>query len=89
VSTAPSGSLEVLIDLVARKARVDRARIRPEARLMDFGLNSVTSLELVVDLEQALGIEIPDQHLVELDTIGEMARYLDRRLAKLAGRKPG
>ncbi len=72
--------LGVVADLVARKARVDRARVLPSARLIDFGLDSVKALELVVDLEQALGLEIPDQDLAHVRTIGDIARYLERRL---------
>lgn len=73
--------LTTLAELVAKKARVDRARVTPGARLIDFGLDSVRALELVVDLEQTFGLEIPDQDLAGAQTVGDIARYLERRLA--------
>lgn len=73
--------LGVVADLVAKKARVDRSRVVPSARLIDFGLDSVKALELLVDLEQALGLEIPDQDLTGARTIDDLVRYLERRLA--------
>lgn len=71
----------MLIDLVARRTRADRARIGPRSRFIDFGLSSVAALELVVDLEQALGVSIPDADLAQLETLGDLAGYLERRLA--------
>lgn len=70
----------VVAELVAAKARVDRARVLPTARLIDFGLDSVRALELVVDLEQRFGLEIPDQDLATAQTVEDIARYVARRL---------
>ncbi len=72
---------KTLAELVARKARIDLARVNPGARLIDFGLDSVRALELIVDLELAFGLEIPDQDLASAQTVGDIARYLERRLA--------
>lgn len=81
MSSAPRDTLAVLTDIVARKARVDRARIRPNSRFVDFGIDSVRATEIVVELERVFSITIPDQDLMELETIAEIARYLDRRQA--------
>ncbi len=77
---APRDTLAILTDVVARKARIDRSRIRPASRFVDFGIDSVRATEIVVELETVLSISIPDEDLMELETIEEIARYLERRL---------
>lgn len=78
---AQSLVLPVVVDLVTRKTSVDPARLRPAARLVDLGLDSVTTMELVVDLERAFDLSIPGEDLLELKTVGEVVSYVDRRLA--------
>lgn len=78
----PVAPRDVLFDLVARFARVDRSRVRPEARLIDFGLDSVRTMDLVVELERALDVAIADEALLDLDTLGDLAAYLERKLAR-------
>ena len=71
--------LEFLIDQVARLTWTDRDKVRPEARFIDFGLDSVKAMDLVVELEQAYDISIPDQDLADLVTLGDVANYVDSR----------
>lgn len=71
----------VLVDLITRKTRVDAARVQPASRLIDFGLDSVKTMELVVELEQAFDLSIPDEDLLDMETIGAIADYVERRLA--------
>jgi acyl carrier protein len=71
----------VLVDLITRKTRVDASRIQPASRLIDFGLDSVKTMELVVELEQAFDLSIPDEDLLDMETIGAIADYVERRLA--------
>ncbi|MBX3468065.1 MAG: acyl carrier protein [Planctomycetes bacterium] len=79
--SGPSGVFQVLADLVARKTRVDASRVVPGARLIDFGLDSVKAMELVVELEQAFDLAIDDQELADMETLGDIAAYIERRLA--------
>jgi acyl carrier protein len=72
----------VLVDLITRKTRVDAARVQPASRLIDFGLDSVKTMELVVELEQAFDLSIPDEDLLDMETIGAIADYVERRLAR-------
>ncbi|MCO5167770.1 MAG: acyl carrier protein [Planctomycetes bacterium] len=79
--SGPSGVFRVLADLVARKTGVDPSRVAPGSRLIDFGLDSVKAMELVVELEQAFDLAIDDQELADMETLGDIAAYIERRLA--------
>ena len=46
--------------------------LRPEDVLVDLGIDSLGSVELVFDIESEFGIEIPDEKLVLLKTIGDV-----------------
>ena len=71
--------LELIVEQIARLTKTDREDIRPEARFIDFGLDSVKATELVVELEQSYGIEIPDRDLADLHTLQDVASYVERR----------
>jgi acyl carrier protein len=78
VSDTPE-PLEYLLDLVAQITWTDRSKVRPEARFIDFGLDSVKAMDLVVQLEETYELEIPDRDLADLNTLADVARYVDER----------
>jgi acyl carrier protein len=45
----------------------------------DLDVDSARALELLVALEDALGIEISDEDAARLDTVGDILAYLGRR----------
>jgi acyl carrier protein len=74
--------LEFLLDLVAQITWTDRDKIRPEARFIDFGLDSVKAMDLVVQLEEVYDLEIPDRDLANLSSLADVARYVDEKRKK-------
>jgi len=53
--------------------------LRPEARIADLGVDSVAAQELVARLEDAFGVEIPDEDAIHLTTVDAVVRYVARR----------
>jgi long-chain acyl-CoA synthetase len=47
----------------------------------DVGLDSLGRVELAVFIEQAFGLTIPDATLAEIETVGELARFVAERAA--------
>lgn len=70
---------EFIATQIARLTWTDREKIRPEARFIDFGLDSVKAMDLIVELEQAYDIEIADKDLADLTTLQDVADYVERR----------
>jgi acyl carrier protein len=50
----------------------------------DLGLDSLSLLELVVDLEYAFGIKVPEEHLPGLQNVATVAQYVHDRLSAKA-----
>jgi acyl carrier protein len=54
----------------------------------DLGIDSLGQMELVADIEDAFRLNIPDDALREIETIGDVARAIETRL-KAEGRLEG
>jgi acyl carrier protein len=72
--------MEVITDLVVDVAKVDRAAVNPRSRFVDFGLDSVDVMPVITRLEERYGLELPEEDLVKLQTLRELARYIEKKL---------
>ena len=43
----------------------------------DMGLNSFELFDLICEIEEHFGIEIPDRELMKLVTLGDLERFID------------
>jgi acyl carrier protein len=53
--------------------------VTPAAGCVEVGLDSLTAAELSSVLSDRLGIEIHDYELLELATVGDVARLMEQR----------
>ena len=59
-----------VIDVIASTLHIRPDEIRPDANLiLDFGADSLASVELLLALEDEFGIDIPDEEAEELTTV--------------------
>jgi acyl carrier protein len=64
--------------LVAEYLALDRHHISDEAEfLRDFGVDWLDCLELIIAVEDLLGIEIPDHHVDEVRGVGDLIRLVE------------
>jgi acyl carrier protein len=71
---------DTALDVIARISGTDRSRLNPELELVaNLGFDSAKALELLVTLEERLGIEIEDDDAARLNTVGDILAYLDSR----------
>ena len=72
------GYTEIALDIIAHVSGKGRATLTPEMELVaNLGLDSAKALELLVELEDRLGIEIDDDDAAQLNTVGDILTYLD------------
>ena len=62
-----------VIAIIARKLPDKGDRINLSDNLRDLGLESIDALEMVFDLEEKFGIEISDDQIAGVKTVGEAA----------------
>ena len=71
-----------LHDLVAQQLGVEQNEISSEARILDdLGADSLDVVELVMSLEEAFDIVVPDEDVETLQTIGDVENYLQPRVS--------
>ena len=59
----------------------DPARIQLSQHLRDdLGLDSMAVIELLYRIEEAFDLQIPDQDLAGLTTVGHVVSYVEKRL---------
>ena len=65
-------------ELLARLARKSPEEVREEMELVaDLGLDSPKALELLIELEESLGVEIDDGAVASLNTVGDVLGLVD------------
>src|SRR6476620_9385096 len=81
--TLPSVSERILISLVDYVKR-DRQTITPAYSLRDdLGLDSMATIELLFRIEEAFEIQIPDEDLHKLATVGDVIAYGEQKVTPI------
>jgi acyl carrier protein len=68
--------LAKLQKFIAEQLGVAPEKISPQTKLKAVGMDSLDAVELVMELEEELGIHIPDNVAMQLETIEDLIRYL-------------
>ena len=74
---------EFLAETLSERYEVARESISPEATLTELGLDSLTVVELLFDVEDEFGIEVPEERAT-FQTLAEAAALVDE-LVKAKG----
>ena len=66
-------------DIIANQLGVDKEIITPEASVVDdLGADSLDVVELVMALEEAFDLEIPDDDAEKIRTVKDIYDYLEK-----------
>ncbi|MDH6110600.1 acyl carrier protein [Kitasatospora sp. MAP12-15] len=74
---------ETLKEILVNKLKVTPEQVTPESTKEDIELDSLAVVELSLVLETELGITISDDELLDAETIGDMARLIEERSARV------
>ena len=68
---------EKVRSIVAEQLSVDAAEVKPESSFAnDLGADSLDTVELVMALEEAFDIEIPDESAEGITTVGDAVKFI-------------
>ncbi len=69
-------------DLLAQSIGEDKAdSITEDALLMDdLGLDSLETMDLIMNLESEFGISIPDEDIEKIKTVGDVVNYIMEKI---------
>lgn len=77
-------SFDYIKQILVEKYEVKAEAIKPEATLQDLGIDSLTVVEMIFDVSEKYGIDIPDDRL-KFTTLGEVVAIADEFIAAKAG----
>ena len=84
MATDPTVSLKIRSSLGEYLKRDPAAILISQHLRDDLGLDSMAVIELLYRIEEAFDLQIPDQDLVGLTTVGHVVTYVEKRLGKSA-----
>ena len=74
-------TFEKVRDVVVEQLGVKENEVKSEARFVeDLGADSLDTVELVMTIEEAFGIEILDEDAEKAKTVGDVVAYIDKKL---------
>ncbi|MFC8270094.1 acyl carrier protein [Streptomyces cinereoruber] len=66
-------------EVMANRFGMDRDIVVAEATFDDLGLDSLSQIELATALTKQLGVELDDDEMAELSTVGEIVALLESK----------
>jgi acyl carrier protein len=74
--------LDALRDVLVEKLKVDGTKVQAQANLYDdLGLDSIDLMTAVMAMEERFGIEISDDELEQVTSVGDAVRLLGEKVA--------
>lgn len=77
-------SLQTIQRMMVEQFDLKLEDLNPDAELDKLGLDSLSVIEFMFNLEDELKIQLPDER-VELKTVGDVAKVVDKIIAEQKG----
>ncbi|MFY9116340.1 MAG: acyl carrier protein [Bacteroidales bacterium] len=69
---------EKVKQIIVDKLGADESEVTPEANFTnDLGADSLDTVELIMEFEEAFGINIPDEAAEKISTVGDAIKYIE------------
>ena len=67
-------------EIISRQTDIDEENLSENTTIEDIVADSLDIVEMLMEIEEAFDIDIPDEDAKKLTTIGELCNYIDERL---------
>jgi acyl carrier protein len=72
--------LQMFLTVAARVDKRDFPNVTEKSVITELGIDSLSMMQIVGEMETELGVMIPDEDLVELVTVGDLCAKVGARL---------
>lgn len=67
--------------IIKEQLMVEESEVTEDASFVDdLGADSLDIVEMIMEIEDEFGIEVPDEDAEKLATVGDAIKYIERRL---------
>ena len=73
--------LEMFKTVAARVDKRDFPHVNHESVITELGIDSLSMMQIVGEMETELDVMIPDEDLVELVTVGDLCKKVETRMS--------
>ena len=74
---------EKIRDLIADQLDIDPELVKPETDLMlDLNADSLDAVDVLTQIEDEFGIEIPDEKTEEFNIVANLVKYVEEQIQK-------
>lgn len=71
--------IDKLIDIISEQLELDKAVIKENSTLAgDLGAGSLDMIDLAMSIEDEFNLELPDDDLDKIKTVGDLANYIEK-----------
>lgn len=72
---------EKVMEILCEQLDVEEDKVTPEALIIDdLGADSLDIVDLVMSFEEEFDIEIPDEDVENIKTVGDMVKYIENKI---------
>lgn len=71
-----------VIAIVAQAHQIPEESVTPESEFADLGIDSLTGLSIISELESEFGVEVPNEEALTITGVGQVIDSLRRHLGK-------
>lgn len=72
--------LEAIKKAISEEFFVDENEITEESRLKeDLGIDSLASMQLILDMEKEFNIHVEDEEVMEIETVADVIALLEKK----------
>ncbi len=69
--------LDKVAELIAKVVHCKIEDVRPETELVALGIDSLKTISLIFELEEAFDVEIPNEAITSIVTVGDILEKLN------------
>lgn len=67
---------------MAEVCALDQNAIRDDGLLIEYGIDSVRAMDLIISIEESFSIQVEDDDAALLRTVSDVAGYVEKKRAK-------
>ena len=70
--------MEKVAEMIAKQLKVDKSEVTADKRLLeDLKADSANVMVMILELESEFGIEVEDEVILSLKTVGDVVKYIE------------